>query len=371
MNDDEVFAAETKEIRRALLLGLEEASSARELADFQVRLGDEIVGAEEKRNEGRHRLGLKEHLFRLRLLGDSLAWRLLHPHAIRSLAKNDGRPPTLCDRRPEVENCMATVRQLSLEGIPAIVADLTHCLRIGDVLVVRHPEMPDIVEFKATVRDDRYRHQGRTGRQLHRMQKTVEYLNRGSAQFRDEEALRLSIEIDVRAEHDFTQVESIAATAIRDGSSVQMLRPRQWVGASRLGHSPIFPAEVHRFTDLQLCVGFLSDAFPDLLHEVPPPLNWPISLNVRRALMEGELVLFHIIDPRLLEDERIRVLFDQRESSTSFEVYVDGNAFQCSDYFLRQILYGFQTPESAAQTMIALAAKASGLGIHPTAFGLG
>lgn len=354
-NDDEALAAEAKEVRSGLLLGLEEASSASELAEFQVRLKDEIVRTEERRNGGRHRLELKEHLFRLRLLGDSLAWRLLHPHAIRNLTKNDGRPPALCDRRPEVENCMATVRRLSTEGIPAIVADLTHCLRIGDVVIVRHPEMPDIVEFKATLRDGRYRHQGRTGRQLHRMQKTVEYLNRRSTQFRDEQAPRLSIEIDVRAEHDFLQVESIAATAIRDGASVQMLRPRQWVGACRLERNPIFPAEVHQFTDLHLCVGFLSDALPDFLHEVPPPLNWPISLDVRRALMEGELVIFHIIDPRLLEDGRIRVLLDQRGSSASFEVHAGGNAFQCSDYFLRQILYGFQTPESVAEAMIALA----------------
>jgi hypothetical protein len=87
--------------------------------------------------------------------------------------------------------------------------------------------------------------------------------------------------------------------------------------------------------------------------------------------MEGELVIFHIIDPRLLEDGRIRVLFDQRGSSASFEVHAGGKAFQCSDYFLRQILYGFQTPESAAEAMIALAVKASNLGIHPTAFGRG
>lgn len=266
---------------------------------------------------------------------------------------------------------MATVRWLSTEGIPAIVADLTHRLRIGDVVIVRHPEIPDIVEFKATRRDDRYRHQGRIGRQLHRMQKTVEYLSRGSAQFRDEQAPRRSIEIDVRAEHDFLQVESIAAAAIHDGASVQMLRPRQWVGACRLESNPIFPAEMHQFTDLDLRVGFLSDALPDLLHEVPPPLNWPISLHVRRALMEGELVIFHIIDPRLLEDDRIRVLLDNRGSSASFEIQAGVNAFQCSDYFLRQILYGFQTPASVAEAMTALAVRASNIGVHPTAFGRG
>ena len=134
MNDDETFAAEAKEIRGGLLLGLEEASSASELAEFQVRLSDEIIRTEERRKKVRQSLELKEHLLRLRLLGDSLAWRLLHPHAIRNLAKNDGRPPILCDRRPEVEKCLATVRWLSSDGIPAVVADLTHCLRIGDVV---------------------------------------------------------------------------------------------------------------------------------------------------------------------------------------------------------------------------------------------
>jgi hypothetical protein len=81
--------------------------------------------------------------------------------------------------------------------------------------------------------------------------------------------------------------------------------------------------------------------------------------------MEGELVVFHMIDPRLLEDGRIRVLPDQQKRGTFFEVHADGGWFQCSDYFFRQILYGFQTPASVAQAMVAFAEKASNLGIHP------
>ncbi|HMH54305.1 MAG TPA: hypothetical protein VK548_28985 [Candidatus Acidoferrum sp.] len=367
VTDAEAFAAEAKGVRTRLLLELEQSSSVSQLAEFQVHLKDEIIRAESNRGAGRHHLEVKEHLFRLRLLGDSLAWRLLHRHAIRNLAKNDGRPPRLSDRRHEIENCMAAVRWLSTEGISAICTDLTHCLRIGDVIIVRHPEIPEILEFKARVRDDRYRHQGRAGRQLHRMEKTIEYLSRGAAQFRDESIARMSLEIDLRAKHDFLQVGSVAATALRDGASTEMLRPRQWLGACRLGCEPIAPAEARQFTDLRLCIGSLADALPNLLHEVPPPLNWPISLDLRRALMEGELVLFHIVDPRLLETERIRrVLFDRRGNG-AFEVDAGGNTFQCSDYFLRQLLYGFQTPDSVAETMNALALKTSELGILPTA----
>jgi uncharacterized small protein (DUF1192 family) len=230
VNDDEAFVIEAKEIRGGLLRRLEQASSASELAEFQALLTDEIVRTEARRKNDRRQFAFKEHILRLRLLGDSLAWRLLHPHAIRNLAKNDGLPPMLYDRRRELEKCIGTVRWLSSKGIPATVSDLTHCLRIGDVIIVRHSEMPDIVESKATVRDDRYRHQGRTGRQRHRMQKTAEYLNHGSAVFRDEQVPRLAMEIRVHPEHDFAQVESVASTAIRDGASVQLIRPRQWLG---------------------------------------------------------------------------------------------------------------------------------------------
>jgi hypothetical protein len=352
MSDDLVFATEATELRGELLLKLEAASSIPEFADFQACLKGEIVSTEE-RQKRRQSVDIKEHLRRLRLLGDSLAWTLLHPHAIRNLAKNDDRPPALCDRKAEVDKCIATVRWLATKGIPGIVADLTHCIRIGDVIVVRNPEMPDLVEFKANVPDDRYRHQGRRGRQLHRMQKTVEYLKSGSAEFRNEPGPRLSIEVGVRPEHDFVQVERVASAAIRDGASLQMLRPRQWIGACRLDCEPIFPAELHEFPDLHICVGFLSEALPNLLHEVPPPFNWPINLEVRRALMDGTVGLFHILDPQILENPQIRFAPDRQRDGVCFEVHVDGGAFSCSDYFLRPILYGFQTVESVAETMVA------------------
>lgn len=181
MSRDDAFVNEAKEHRGELLFRLEKASSASELAEFQVLLRDAIVRIEETRRNAnpQRRFELKEPLIRLRFLGHSLAWRLLHPHAIRNLAKNDGQPPTLHDQSPEMEKCIATIHWLSSKGILAIAADLTHCLRIGDVVIVRDPETPDIVEFKATRRDERYRHQGRAGRQLHRMTKTIEYLYRG------------------------------------------------------------------------------------------------------------------------------------------------------------------------------------------------
>src|ERR1700694_504896 len=102
MSGDRVFATEATELRGELLLKLEAASSIPEFADFQACLEDEIVSTEE-RQKRRQSVDINEHLRRLRLLGDSLAWTLLHPHAIRNLAKNDGRPPALCDRKTEVD----------------------------------------------------------------------------------------------------------------------------------------------------------------------------------------------------------------------------------------------------------------------------
>lgn len=210
INDDKIFIAKAKEIRSNLLLRLENASSASAMVEFQTFLADEIIQTEAKIKDFKSKLlikehlrPLKEHLFRLRLLGDSLAWELLHPHVIRNLAKNSGRPPTFFDRLHELDKCIKTIQWLSTKEIPAIIADLTHCLHIGDLIIAQHPETPHIVEFKTAKRKDRFQYQGRLGRQLHRMQKTVEYLNHGTAKFDNELAIRMVIESDIHPDYDF------------------------------------------------------------------------------------------------------------------------------------------------------------------------
>lgn len=367
ISDNNDFIAEMKEIRNNLLLRLEQSSSVSAQAEFQTLLANEIVRVETRIKSVKrefvfkeHLPPLKEHLLRLRLLGDSLAWKLLHPHAIRNLAKNDSRPPTLVDRLHELDKGIQTIQWLSTKNIPAIIADLTHCLRIGDLIIVQHPEMPDIIEFKTTIRNDQYRNKGRLGRQFHRMQKTAEYLTHGTAKFHNEKFTRMAIESNIHPEYDFALVESIASTAIHDGASFQMIRPKQWIGACRIDSKPVFPAKLLELTDSRVCLGFVSDALPEFINEVTPPFNWPINFDVRRAIMEGEVSIFHLIDPSLIQDQKIRVLPD-----LTFEVTVDKVRFNLSDYFLRQIVYGFQTPASIAKSMIDFAEKILKIGMHP------
>jgi hypothetical protein len=107
---------------------------------FQHQLTSAILeGESHKRDAGKDkekRALFAYHLHACRTYGDALAWRYLHPHAIRQLAKNQGRPPHLGGQLASVAAALEVVEGAAKHGFPAIVSDLTHCLRIGDVIVV-------------------------------------------------------------------------------------------------------------------------------------------------------------------------------------------------------------------------------------------
>src|SRR6185312_15874807 len=100
------------------------------------------------------------HIHLLRCCGDSLVWRLLHPHAIRQLSKNQPRRPTLANQGTAFDWTLAKAREVAEAGRPVLVADLTHCIRIGDLVVATDPERPELVECKLSTRPERFALQG-------------------------------------------------------------------------------------------------------------------------------------------------------------------------------------------------------------------
>jgi hypothetical protein len=108
-----------KHKRNVLLELLDSASLPVDFANFQTALAGEIIATERLRSENRQNrdlpVKLKKHLHLCHHLGDGLAWRLLDPHTIRQLAKNDGDPPYLSQQVAATTEGLEAINQLAKE----------------------------------------------------------------------------------------------------------------------------------------------------------------------------------------------------------------------------------------------------------------
>lgn len=210
--DDLGYEQELRDERDRLFDAFEAVCDPASLLDFQLGLVAEITAREPDAFAGRSRAA-REHLRLLRLLGDGLAWRYLDAYAIRQLAKNPAAPPGLTGQRG-FELTLQTARQIADHGHPALVADLTHCLTIGDVIVCTVPAVPFIIECGG---NPRFAHKGRKARQRQRAQAVSQLLVEGETTFPNHSRPTLSLAISTPAEHSWDVLERVILAAADQG----------------------------------------------------------------------------------------------------------------------------------------------------------
>jgi hypothetical protein len=177
----EPFALEQRRTRLLQLFDL--CTGPVDFAHFQAELASEIIETERFKAKQRQnkdlQFTLKRHLHLCRHLGDGLAWRLLEPHTIRQLAKGQGSPPWLSHQLVATNETLEVVNRAAKElHLPAIIADLTNIVRIGDVIVPNETQGGIILELKSSPsRPLKGGYANRASRQLLSMQLMAEYLN--------------------------------------------------------------------------------------------------------------------------------------------------------------------------------------------------
>jgi hypothetical protein len=174
---DQAYERELRSERDRLLTEFAAVATTAELLDFQLQLAAAIELSEPRAFREKNR-DAKEHLRLLRLLGDGLARRLLHPHAIRQLAKNPAPPPALGSQGDGFRQTLEAAREIAGREHPVLISDLTHCLTVGDLVICDDPERPSIVECGG---HEKFLHKGRKGRQLRRAQAIIDLLKDGTA----------------------------------------------------------------------------------------------------------------------------------------------------------------------------------------------
>ena len=285
---------ELKAFRAGLMRKILSWTTATELLDIQLAIADEIKSVETFGGQQTDELRWHAHL--LRCCADALVWQTLHRHTIRQLAKNQGSRPNLSAPGAAFDLTLSRAREATNAGAPVLIADLTNCLRIGDLVIPIDPEVPLLHECKLSERADRFAFQGRRGRQLSRMKGTLEYLATGRAKLHAEESTRIAVEIKVYSEHNWPVVNDICSAASERGIASALLSDSELIYATTDTEKAVFPDEYKdgKFRPSHAIVACHLVPIEEASCAVAPPLNWDLPSEMRIALQEGDLVLYHI-----------------------------------------------------------------------------
>jgi hypothetical protein len=356
--DGEALRARRAELARQF----DGVGSASELFEFQRAVADEIRSAEPVAFRDRASPE-REHLKLMRLFGDTIAHATLHTHTIQQLSKHPGKPPPLSHGVGFnfVLKCAALVADA---GYPVRICDVTNVLKTAD-LVIGNPETPSLIECASDGGPTEPK--GRKARQLARMEAVRDILMTGEGFVPGTLAPVKVLNTSVRAEHNWDLVENAARQAQAEGVGV-FGTDGEIVCAvrsdSRQELELWLSEEAHRLTaDFHepLCA-LVSSRLDDPLPTVPPPLGYPIPLDLRLCLLERDIRLIHVIDVAAfleIEHDGVRVteLLRDRHGNLMQPPFVfesaNGVVGACSSRFLDEVLFGFVTIESSAKTMLS------------------
>lgn len=167
-------ATQWAETRRALVLELSAPSSPSDLLEWQRRLADAIIYAEQP-EIGADKEAARRHRHLLRVIADGLVHAVLPEHTIRSLSRHPGKPPSLSAQGADFDFVFSTARELLKAGMIPIIADLTTLIGVGDI-VGWSAERAVVLECKNRPAPAREATTGRLARQRLRGEAVETYL---------------------------------------------------------------------------------------------------------------------------------------------------------------------------------------------------
>jgi hypothetical protein len=370
----------SRQLRRRLFDRLTQAESALDLLNVQRDVASAVIEAEAQKSRARSKRGRIEASTDIRMYRsycDAITWDLLHPHTIRQLAERPGSPPSLIGLGPALDRAIAIADAPAANGIPTIVADLTNILRVSDVIVVRHPELPELIELKGDkviaplslirpdsdtsgfeiIEGDRIL-KGRIGRQLSVMRDVQRYLAKGSGKMFGLDGMKIAVESPIEAEYHWSELEEVVFETLNSGQSARRVAEGHWIAADshRVPQQDELISDIKKFGDVMVACHFraLDEAWPD----IPTPFNWPIADQARFALMEGDVQIVTVFDLASLKGlghdgatiEEVGI-DGKRVGSFATRLSYHGEDYTVSDRFLMETLYGFRTKESMVRGM--------------------
>lgn len=357
--------ADLRTARRELFDRFPHEPNAASVLEYQERLTEEILRTEAEKAYAKSSVDLSEHLQHIRIYGDALAHRVLSRYAIRQVGRNAGRPPALTGQGSAFSLVVESARSLSTKGVPVLIADLTHSIRNGDLLLCGDPDLPIIIECKTgQPKKPEFERQGRRGRQLARIKSIHKFLLEGSGQIFGETLERRTLSLTHAPEYSWSALDDVTRLALSHTPVAINPAPGELLTAALTGEVADTTAELSTLGLRQgdhALVGNTLEALSWGVSDVPPPILWKVNLEARWALMEGDLTVSHAIRLEALlgcvqEAVRIlRVIDVAGQIPWAYEVAVGGEVVTISANAARDVVYCHETMVSARRSLAEIA----------------
>jgi len=258
---------------------------------------------------------LGRHVHLLRSIGDGLAWTMLPSHTIRALHRHPGptaSSASLHGQRDDIAFVFSVAETLLRGGLLPIWNDLTHLLRVGDIVGVSRDHTL-ILECKNSPLPAQVPSRGRAARQRARGEERARYL--ADSHIAEQDGTTRVALPAVWPDPNWGALQRAVSAAYQspDGMGAVRLGSRDWLVALR---EPANPPETRvpptRFRMLlsrarQRARIPIIGIHTDLIHEptelVLSPLAYPVSAKAKADLLEGALLLIRMVDLALLETE--------------------------------------------------------------------
>ena len=141
---------ELRQIREALYQRFDKISSPSELFLLQRSIAEEIIDCEKNiAQNSNDNIIWKEHLKKLLSIGDSIVWLVLDPFTIRQLGKYESVRTSLANQEDMIVEILNRYQEKSEKSI-FLIADITRCITVGDVIEVITSDRVRIIECKSS-----------------------------------------------------------------------------------------------------------------------------------------------------------------------------------------------------------------------------
>lgn len=276
---------------------------------FQRHLADAILDAESQISEVIDGEICRRHIHLLRSIGDALAWSVLPAHTIRALRRHPGPHASLRGQQDDSAFVFAVAEKFLAGGFLPICSDLTHVLRVGDI-VAYSPDRTAILECKNSPLPDRIPSGGRAARQRMRGEERAEYLTRSYAEEQDG-TVRVALPGAWPSPNWRALQRALAAVdQSPDGFGIAYMGTHDWLVALRRpdpSSDAGVPARFRRLlarhtTRFKIpTIGFPAEVIDEPSEFVCSPLAYPVSADVKAQFLEGSLLLIRMVDLARLE----------------------------------------------------------------------
>jgi len=353
---------ELRQKREALYQRFDNVSSPLELFSLQRSIAEDIIDCEKniiKNNKGNH--VWKEHLQKLLSIGDSIVWQVLEPFTIRQLGKYESNITSLASQEDVIVEILNRFQEKSEKTI-FLIADITRCITVGDIIEVITSDQVRIIECKSSKPEVITANnilRGRLGRQFSKAFWLQNYMEIGFGQLYSHDRPTRTIEIETSKNYHIDLIPNLIDECMKNENGTSYVQAESGLlyiaqrTDSELKDETIASLPKLKKPVVASTARLIEEPKETIFHA--PPLILNIPLEYRIMLQEVDINIITILDLSCVEEICTQLGFEYSETEQGLpQMSKNGKSHIFHIRFINEILINFITVKDAVETMTTL-----------------